>query len=441
MERQIPSVRPLSWAFGADEAVARWPRDVPLAALVSGGAGRWSRWSVFTAPVVSESSYGVGDDALGVADRWRCRAEPVTADGERLPFAGGWVCGIEYGVGAAIEPRAAGAGRKGPAGALWLRCPGAYVLDHLRGRWHCVGDDAVLPDLGALEARREAFGVSALRPGTSRSRYEGAVRRAVEYIRDGDIFQANLAHALSAEFEGSARSLMVDLVRGCGAWYGAFIEDPCSGRAVLSISPELFIDVDFASGRVVTRPIKGTRPPALAHELRASEKDGAELVMIVDLMRNDLGRVCRYGSVSVESARVIERHAGVAHGVATVSGLLREGVGPGGLLRATFPAGSVTGAPKIRAMQIIDELETFDRGLYCGAIGMLSDCGHASWNVAIRTATISGGRLVYPVGAGIVADSVASQEWEETLQKSEAFARVLAGASGSRARAASAVGG
>ena len=149
--------------------------------------------------------------------------------------------------------------------------------------------------------------------------------------------------------------------------------------------------------------------------------------MIVDLMRNDLGRVCEYRSVRVERAREIEAHAGVIHGVATVSGRLRDGIGHADLLRATFPPGSVTGAPKVRAMQIIDELEPSRRGPYCGSVGFVSDCGNACWNVAIRTATLTceagsdaesaRGVLDYSVGAGIVADSDPEAEWEETLSK------------------------
>lgn len=256
-----------------------------------------------------------------------------------------------------------------------------------------------------------------------RAGYEHAVARTVELIRAGDIFQANIAHALEARFEGSSRELFARLIEAAAPWYGAYLESP--SETVVSISPELFLEADFVSGRVTTRPIKGTRPAGSAASLAASGKDQAELVMIVDLMRNDLGRVCEFGSIRVEEPRDIEPHAGVVHGVATVSGRLRAGVSPGDLVRAAFPPGSVTGAPKIRAMQVIDELETFERGVYCGSIGMLSDCGRAAWSVAIRTATIAGGVLRYPVGAGIVEESDPAAEWEETLHKAGAFAAVL----------------
>jgi para-aminobenzoate synthetase component 1 len=182
---------------------------------------------------------------------------------------------------------------------------------------------------------------------------------------------------------------------------------------------------------VVTRPIKGTLPASAdPARLLASEKDGAELAMIVDLMRNDLGRVCEIGSIRVESGRTIESHPTVHHGVAEVSGRLRDGLDRFDLLAATFPPGSVTGAPKIRAMQVIDELEPARRGAYCGAMGLLGGDGSMTLNVSIRTASIAGrgvphrvdhleGTLDYWAGCGIVADSRPDEEWRESETKSE----------------------
>lgn len=281
-----------------------------------------------------------------------------------------------------------------------------------------------------------------------RERYERAVERVVEYIAAGDVFQANIAHRLTGSFTGSPRALAADLLDQLGSWYAACIEPLTPGSAVLSASPELFLEFEPESRRIVTRPIKGTlavrRPPV---ELLESEKDAAELAMIVDLMRNDLGRVCEYGSVRVEEARSIERHggvgaaedAGVHHSVATVSGRLRDDRDFADLLGATFPPGSITGAPKIRAMQIIDEVEPVRRGPYCGAVGYISDCGRAAFNVAIRTACVTThcdapqperfddlrAEVDYAVGAGIVADSTPESEWRETLAKAEGFLRVV----------------
>jgi len=269
---------------------------------------------------------------------------------------------------------------------------------------------------------------------TGKDRYLHDAARVLEYIRAGDVYQVNLAHELRAEFRGSARSLFRELVTRSRPWFGAYLEstDAKRSRSILSFSPELFLDYDPASRRVLTRPMKGTRPGAASpRELDTAAKDRAELAMIVDLMRNDLGRVCDFGTVRVDTPRTIEHHGGntgVIQATATVSGTLRNGLTIHDLLRATFPGGSVTGAPKIRAMQIIDELEPTTRGPYCGAIGYISDNGHAAFNIAIRTALIEGeggaapgvfddATLRYSVGAGIVADSDPESEWHETMDK------------------------
>jgi para-aminobenzoate synthetase component 1 len=195
----------------------------------------------------------------------------------------------------------------------------------------------------------------------------------------------------------------------------------------MSSSPELFLSVD--GNRVITRPIKGTARRAAgrsgdaraARALAASPKDNAELVMIVDLERNDLGRVCQYGAVRVTEAARVETFARVHHLVATVEGLLRPGVTLGELFRATFPGGSITGAPKVRAMQIIDELERSRRGVYTGAIGYVLPGGRAEFNIAIRTLVHSGGTLSFSAGGAVTAESVPEREYDETLAKAEAM--------------------
>ena len=199
--------------------------------------------------------------------------------------------------------------------------------------------------------------------------YLTMVSNTIDYIAAGDIFQANITQRLCGTFDGSTRALGRSALALSQAWYGAYLELP-AGRCLVSLSPELFLDADFNSRAVITRPIKGTRPTTVdARDLLESPKDAAELHMIVDLMRNDLGRVCEYGSVRVPQSRAIETHPTVHHGVAEITGSLCADVSLGRLLEATFPGGSVTGAPKIRAMQIIDELEPVSRGPYCGAIG------------------------------------------------------------------------
>jgi para-aminobenzoate synthetase component 1 len=216
--------------------------------------------------------------------------------------------------------------------------------------------------------------------------------------------------------------LYARLRRQSPAAYGACFSY-ADGVAILSNSPELFLRVESDSRTVSTRPIKGTRPrqPGMEEALRRSEKDQAELNMIVDLERNDLGRVCEIGTVRVAQPREIEAHPTVYHGVATVEGRLRRDVTFIDLLRATFPGGSVTGAPKIRAMQIIEELEPVRRGPYCGAIGYVAGDGSIQFNVAIRTMIIESGKVHVPVGGAVVADSDPAAEYEETLVKAKAM--------------------
>jgi para-aminobenzoate synthetase component 1 len=262
------------------------------------------------------------------------------------------------------------------------------------------------------------IGDEVLTSSLSRKEYEHAVGKALRYIEAGDIFQVNLAQRFTAGLGAHPSEIYRRLVRESPAEYGAYLayED----FAIISNSPELFLRVT-PDRRVVTRPIKGTRPMqgGMEAELQDSAKDQAELNMIVDLERNDLGRVCEIGSIEVAEPRAIEPHGAVYHGVATVRGILRRDVTLVDLLRATFPGGSVTGAPKIRAMEIIDELEPLRRGVYCGAIGYLDSDGNVEFNVAIRTMVAKNGRIHIPVGAGIVADSEPQREYEETLIKAK----------------------
>jgi para-aminobenzoate synthetase component I len=264
-----------------------------------------------------------------------------------------------------------------------------------------------------------------------RSRYERAVERAVEYICAGDVFQVNLSQRLSTEWGGDAFGLYARLRQTSPAPFMALVR--LAGADVISASPERFLRVRGDS--IETRPIKGTRPrgddpatdDALAAELVASTKDRAEHVMIVDLARNDMGRVARYGSVEVERLWGLERHPGVHHLVSTVGARLRPEIGPAEVVRATFPPGSVTGAPKVRALEIIDELEPVRRGPYCGAIGWIDGRGDLELSVAIRTFVAAERRLHLHVGGAVTADSDASDEWRETMHKAS---RLLEAAGG-----------
>lgn len=271
----------------------------------------------------------------------------------------------------------------------------------------------------------------------ARADYLEAVGRVLEYIAAGDVFQINLTQRFVARGEPEPLDLYLRLKARSPAPFAAYLQ--WDDLAVISASPEWFYQ--SRGDRLVTRPIKGTRPRGqtaeedrrLAHELAASEKDRAELTMIVDLERNDLGRVCRFGSVRVSESLTVESFAQVHHLVATVEGQLRADVGPIDVVRALFPGGSITGAPKIRAMEIIDELEPTRRSLYTGAIGYFGRGGSSGFNIAIRTMLVEGDQVSYQVGGGIVADSSPEAEYRETLDKGRALREVLEGegASGS----------
>jgi len=276
---------------------------------------------------------------------------------------------------------------------------------------------------------RRALPVSTPEPRDTmpRAAYEGAAQRVLEYIAAGDCYQVNLSHRLTVPLTGEPWGLYERLRGISPAPYAAYLD--CGDHQVLSASPELFLRI--RDGQVETRPIKGTRPrgrtpeedAALAAELLSSAKDRAELLMIVDLERNDLGRVCEYGSVHVPDLFRLESYSNVHHLVATVRGTVRPELGPLDCLRAAFPGGSITGAPKIRAMEIIEELEPVRRGVYTGAIGWMDGRGNAEWNIAIRTMVAQAGQVHLYAGGGIVADSDPAAEFDETMVKAEAMLR------------------
>jgi para-aminobenzoate synthetase component I len=269
----------------------------------------------------------------------------------------------------------------------------------------------------------------------SREEFKRRVSFAKEYIAAGDIYQLNLSQRLSVPWRDSAAELYFRMRQQSPASYGAYLgRNVLDGHhALCSLSPELFLRV--RGDQVVTCPIKGTRPrstdavqdEAARRDLESNAKERAELNMIVDLERNDLGRVCKYGSVRVDHPGEVQQLPTLYHRIASVSGTLREDVDTIALLRAMFPGGSITGAPKIRAMQLIAELEPHERGPYCGAIGWLGCNGDLDLNIAIRTAVHDAvtGTASYHAGSGIVADSDPDAEYEETLHKAAAFLRAV----------------
>lgn len=474
-------VEKLPWTATVEQVLASWPRDRWLAAMISSGkqtdgeSGGRDRWSIIAQPIAAVPVYGGsggkparGHDSvprlapnLGPGPSEIEVPDLGTSPDDRPPFVGGWIASLRYELGGVIEPTAAGERDKGEAGggwkAVWFCCPTALVHDHKTGTWWHVQAPV---DVQLLEGQSKAawptydapaadsanapsFEIGPFISGTGQKRYTKSVKIALGHIADGDAYQVNLTHQLHAPFKGSSRALMMRLLNRAQPWYGAYIEYPLRAgkrESIACLSPEMFLSVS-RDGRVTTRPMKGTASPAGtgSAELRSSEKEQAELTMIVDLMRSDLGRVCIPGSIAVERPRDIETHAAgtLLQATATVSGQLRPGTTVSELLAATFPGGSVTGAPKVRAMQIIDRLEREPRGQYCGAVGFVSLCGASAFNIAIRTAAITGptehgaidgyrqgSSLAYGAGAGIVADSSPEAEWQETLAKAAVLLEV-----------------
>jgi para-aminobenzoate synthetase component 1 len=263
----------------------------------------------------------------------------------------------------------------------------------------------------------------------SRDDFLAAVRRAQAYIRTGDIYQVNLSHRLAASSEWSGWELFQRLKAVSPAPFSAFLD--CGDYQIASSSPEQFLRM--SGSQFVTRPIKGTRPrnndptrdAQLAYELQTNAKELAELVMITDLLRNDLGKVCEYGSVQTPDLARLEKFAHVQHLVSTVEGRLRKEVTHFAALASCFPGGSITGAPKFRAMEIIDELEPISRGPYCGCHGYLGFNRESQLSITIRTAVCKDGLAYFNVGAGIVADSNPEAEYDETMAKAAGFLAAL----------------
>lgn len=440
-----PIEHPAVRAEHAAALIRHWSSESPLILLHSGRTdAAQARWSILTTPAEwldfnPESPLAPLEQAFAAR---RVEADPHP----ELPFIGGWIGCLGYDAARRIEPAVdrhhAVDDRHWPA-AMFAWCPAAILFDRVTNRAWLVGTSDGAQQLAAqldealarMERASSSTATSSgapraaiddVRPTTSDAEHRAAVERTIQYIAEGDIFQANITRRWTGRFAGSPRAVWLAANEVSPAWFGALFEGP-DNRSLVSMSPELFLRVDPRTREVVSRPIKGTRPARIdPDELRASEKDAAELHMIVDLMRNDLGRVCRFGSVRVREPRAIESHPTVHHGVAEVAGELREGATIFDLLRASFPPGSVTGAPKIRAMQIIDELEPVRRGPYCGAIGFIDRRGGMSLNVAIRTIAIHGDVLDYHAGGGIVADSDPDAEVAESHAKAEVFRAMAA---------------
>jgi para-aminobenzoate synthetase component 1 len=433
--------------------VAERFRDLPgLVLLESARPGRNARWTYLTAdPVAVIEAPAERGDPFANARRLLARvtSDPVALAGAP-PFLGGLAGFLGYDLGRRLErlPSIARADQELPPLRLALH-DWVIAWDRRTGRAWLGGraiDERIerldhrLADVGerassARPASREAAGPEveatgfALRSGLDRDAYEAGVESIRQSIADGHVYQANLTRRLETPFRGDPWPHYRRLRTGDPALFAAYVDlgaSPLTGarRAILSASPEPFLSVT-KDGEVATNPIKGTRPRGrdrdddrrLACELLESAKDRAENVMIVDVLRNDLGRVCRPGSVRVPRLCRLERTAAVQHLVSTVTGRLAKGRDVFDLLAAAFPGGSITGAPKIRAMELLEALEPVRRGPYTGIAGWVGPDGAMATSILIRTFVADGERLTLHVGGGITWRSEPAAEWDETVAK------------------------
>ena len=431
--------------------------DLPRPAFLDSSLtdARGGRYSFFTAdPFLTVRSRGRRVELTGPAGRvgveedpWRVlqlllRRYTLDRVAGLPPFLGGAVGYFGYDLGRTLERLPATAADEGLPDLDVGLYDWVLAADHLSGESWIFATGLPTGEAAAARARvaeiqerlyatpyspsdAASLEVPRLRSNFRRADYLRAVERAREYIAAGDIFQVNLSHRLQGGWEGAAWPLYERLRAASPVSYGAHLD--LGDVKILSASPERFLKLD--GRRIETRPIKGTRPRgatpdedhALGAELLASEKDRAENLMIVDLLRNDIGKVSCIGSVGVPKLFDLERHASVWHLVSTVCGELRPGLDAVDLLKACFPGGSVTGCPKIRAMEIIEELEPVRRGVYCGAIGYLSFTGDMDTNIAIRTLVLRDGRIDLQVGGAVTYDSDPESEYDETLAKGRAL--------------------
>ena len=368
---------------------------------------------------------------------------------EDLPFTGGAVGYFSYELCVRLEriPRTSPDDLPTPDMEFGFY-DGILAYEHASRKYHMVANPVDKADAAMIirkvarvvpNALASAESKSAL--GTTRStseritsnftkpQYLAGIQRIKDYIAAGDVYQVNLSQRFEAPLRCHPYALYQRLRKLSPAPFSSYLN--CGAMQVVSSSPERFLRIQ--DGRLETRPIKGTRPRGdspgdddrLRRELLASEKDRAELLMIVDLERNDLGRVCEPGSIRVDRLHELETHPTVHHLVACVSGKMRAGCDAVDCIRAMFPGGSITGAPKIRAMQIIDEIETRRRHVYTGALGYLGFDGNCDLAIAIRTISCAGGRAYYHAGGGIVWDSNPEAEYQETLDKARAMREAL----------------
>jgi aminodeoxychorismate synthase component I len=405
------------------------PEDRPFALISGRGDPALSGWSYAGLEPIDE----VGSLAEACAAVMGLECEGPA------PFSGGAVGYVGYDLGWAHQARP----RVPRPDPLGMRPARFLIYDAIYARNERTGEGYVLGQPGSERRCRrlaEATGARAKAPegglegelafGVDPELHRARILRVKERIERGEVYQVNLAHPLLGEYRGSPIAAFLRLMASpppFAAYLGLG-----EGGAIVSASPECFFDLDARRGVLRTYPIKGTRPRSAdrgndlrsMRELAEDEKERAEHLMIVDLLRNDVGRVAQVGGVSVEGLAYVESFPTVHHLTSCVAGRA-PGADPQAVMKALFPGGSITGAPKLRAMEIIDELEGEARGVYTGAIGYLTAGGSMRASIAIRTAQIADRRLRFGVGGGIVADSDPDREWEETMLKARALERAL----------------
>ncbi|ALR77043.1 aminodeoxychorismate synthase component 1 [[Enterobacter] lignolyticus] len=438
-----PSVITLPWRADAAERYFTPLHATPWAMLLHSGNARHphNRFDILVAdPVMTLTTCGEittldsggstrtsTDDPLLLLQQALddCGIRPAASDD--LPFQGGALGLFGYDLGRRFEtlPTIAQADIAAPDMAIGIY-RWALIVDNAHQRVSLLSYDDPQQRLAWLEtlsapAEGDFALTSPWRSNMSRAVYGEKFRQVQAYLHSGDCYQVNLAQRFQASYRGDEWQAFCQLNRVNRAPFSAFLRLPDS--AILSLSPERFIRL--AQGHIQTRPIKGTLPRLAdpqrdaeqAEKLRTSPKDRAENLMIVDLMRNDIGRVAVPGSVRVPELFVVEPFPAVHHLVSTISAQLSASLNASDLLRAAFPGGSITGAPKIRAMAIIDELEPQRRNAWCGSIGYISFCGTMDTSITIRTLTATGGQIYCSAGGGIVADSEEEAEYQETFDK------------------------
>ena len=376
---------------------------------------------------------------LPALDAW-WQQERVDSTGDDWPFTGGWFLYLGYELAAEVEPKLELQPDPIMPTAFAVRCPAAIIRNHQDRKCFLINESSggidpavVLEDVAAVETLNEAQSLdeSPEVEEEEPSLFLDAVAKAKQYIARGDIYQANLSRGWSATTDQDidANRIYRALRTANPGPFAGLIN--WRGVSVVSSSPERLLQVK--NGIASTRPIAGTRPRStdkaedqkLLEELLAHPKERAEHVMLIDLERNDLGRVCDPGTVEVDEMMVVESYAHVHHIVSNVRGLLRDDVTPGEVVRAVFPGGTITGCPKVRCMEIISELETGPRGAYTGSFGYLNRDGSLDLNILIRTLVIRGNQVTLRAGSGIVADSEPEAELSETRAKAKGLIRAL----------------